>query len=100
MFLGEERGDALQLVLGAEGAGLEVGDVDPPAELRPVLPVLAEFGGLGAVVAVGGDQAAGDYVAVPLGKDHVPGGDVPHVLIERVPDGGFTVPAALAFRRP
>jgi len=100
MLLGEEGGDALQLVLGTEGAGVEIGNVNPPAELGPVLAVLAEFGGLGAVVAVGGDQAAGDHVAVPVGKDHVTGGDIPHILVERVPDGGFTVPATLAFRRP
>ncbi len=100
MFLLEEGGDALQPVLGPEWAGVEVGDVDPPAELRPVLPVLAEFRRLRAIVAVGGDQAAGDHMAVPVGEDHVPGGDIPHVLIERVPDGGFAIPAALAFRRP
>lgn len=100
MFFGEERGDALQLVLGAEGAGFEVGDVDPPAELGPVLPVLTEFRRLRAVVAIGGDQTAGNHVAVPVGEDHVPGGDIPHILVEGVPDGGFAIPAALAFRRP
>ena len=100
MLLGEEGGDALQLVLGTEGAGVEIGNVNPPAELGPVLAVLAEFGRLGAVVAVGCDQAAGDHVAVPVGKDHVPGGDVPHVLVEGVPDGGLPILAPLPLGGP